>query len=59
LIEALELFDSVVNTPFFASTSTILFLNKKDLFAEKIKRVSLAVTFNNYKGGMNYQGLIE
>ncbi|KAI6230002.1 Guanine nucleotide-binding proteinalpha-17 subunit [Aphelenchoides fujianensis] len=51
LTEALELFESVVNTPFFERSSVILFLNKKDLFEEKIRRVSLSVTFKNYKGG--------
>ncbi|KAI6190423.1 Guanine nucleotide binding protein (G-protein) domain containing protein [Aphelenchoides bicaudatus] len=54
LMESLELFDSVVNTTFFANTSTILFLNKKDLFAEKIRRVSLSMLFKHYRGGMNY-----
>jgi hypothetical protein len=54
LLEAMELFENIVNTPFFINTSTILFLNKKDLFAEKIRRVSLSVTFKSYKGGLNY-----
>ncbi|KAF8328661.1 G-protein alpha subunit-domain-containing protein [Cantharellus anzutake] len=34
--ESLALFDSVVNSRWFFSTSIILFLNKKDVFMEKI-----------------------
>uniref|UniRef100_A0A914XII4 Uncharacterized protein n=1 Tax=Plectus sambesii TaxID=2011161 RepID=A0A914XII4_9BILA len=33
----------------------ILFLNKKDLFAEKIKTVSLNTWFPKYSGGQNYE----
>ncbi|KAG7273562.1 hypothetical protein CRUP_005751 [Coryphaenoides rupestris] len=35
--ESLMLFDSICNNKFFIDTSIILFLNKKDLFSEKIK----------------------
>ncbi|KHN75293.1 Guanine nucleotide-binding proteinalpha-17 subunit [Toxocara canis] len=55
IMEALELFDNIVNIPYFDKCSMILFLNKKDLFAEKIQRVSLSVTFKTYAGGLNYQ----
>ena len=34
----------------FSNTAFILFLNKKDLFEEKIKRVDLKVCFPNYQG---------
>ncbi|CAJ0582112.1 unnamed protein product, partial [Mesorhabditis spiculigera] len=54
LLEALELYDSVVNARFFLKTGIILFLNKKDLFAEKIKSTSLKVCFAAYKGENNY-----
>mmetsp|Transcript_17009 Transcript_17009/g.48859 ORF Transcript_17009/g.48859 Transcript_17009/m.48859 type:complete len:413 (-) Transcript_17009:837-2075(-) len=36
MVEALELFRSVCNNRAFADTSIMLFLNKKDIFAEKI-----------------------
>jgi len=36
MVEALELFRSVCNNAAFATTSIMLFLNKKDIFAEKI-----------------------
>src|SRR3569623_420104 len=49
-MEALELFDSISNSRYFEKSSMILFLNKKDLFEEKIQHVSLKVTFPTYKG---------
>ncbi len=39
--ESLRLFDSICNNKWFVNTSIILFLNKKDLFSEKIPRSSL------------------
>ncbi|KAG8142607.1 hypothetical protein E2320_005819 [Naja naja] len=36
--ESMKLFDSICNNKWFTDTSIILFLNKKDLFEEKIKR---------------------
>jgi hypothetical protein len=43
--ESLRLFDSICNNKWFVNTSIILFLNKKDLFAEKITRSSLRLVF--------------
>lgn len=37
MIEALDLFEEICNNVFFVKSSLILFLNKVDLFAEKIK----------------------
>lgn len=48
--EALSLFEEIVNSKWFRSTSIILFLNKSDLLEEKIKQVSLKVTFPDYTG---------
>ena len=50
LTEALELYDSIISARFFERSSIILFLNKKDLFEEKITRISLSVCFPTYKG---------
>ncbi|TMW43406.1 hypothetical protein DOY81_011514, partial [Sarcophaga bullata] len=36
--ESLKLFDSICNNKWFTDTSIILFLNKKDLFEEKIRK---------------------
>lgn len=49
--ESLALFDGVVNSRWFFSTSIILFLNKKDVFQEKLPRVPLMKYFPEYAGG--------
>lgn len=48
--ESLLLFDEICNSRWFADTSIILFLNKDDLFREKIKKVDLKVAFPDYNG---------
>ena len=48
--ESLKLFDSICNNKWFTDTSIILFLNKKDLFEEKIKKSQLTVCFTEYTG---------
>lgn len=48
--EALELFGEITNSEWFEKTSMILFLNKKDLFEEKIKKVPLKDYFPEYTG---------
>ncbi|KAJ3447094.1 guanine nucleotide-binding protein g(o) subunit alpha [Anaeramoeba flamelloides] len=50
MVESLQLFDEICNMPWFDKSSIILFLNKKDLFDEKIKNVDIRVTFKEYKG---------
>lgn len=50
MIESMRLFESICNSRWFINTSMILFLNKKDLFAEKIKRTSIKSAFPDYKG---------
>lgn len=52
--ESLELFDEIVNSKWFLETSIILFLNKSDLFREKIERVDLNVCFPEYTGGLDF-----
>ena len=51
LKESLLLFDSVINSRWFFSTSIILFLNKKDLFKTKLARIPLEKYFPEYAGG--------
>jgi len=46
--EALNLFDEICNSRWFRSTSMILFLNKCDIFAEKLRRHDLANYFAEY-----------
>lgn len=57
--ESLKLFDSICNNPFFSRTSMILFLNKKDLFEEKIATSPLKICFPEYEGGDNYEEASE
>lgn len=55
MIESMKLFDSICNNQWFTKTSIILFLNKKDLFAEKIKKSPLTVCFPEYQGSNSYE----
>ena len=48
--ESLKLFDSICNNKWFGETSIILFLNKKDLFWDKIERSPLTICFSDYTG---------
>jgi len=52
MVEALELFRSVCNNRAFSNTSIMLFLNKKDIFAEKILYSDIAAqrAFCDYAG---------
>ncbi|MEJ1285782.1 solute carrier family 38 member 3 [Cricetulus griseus] len=49
--ESMKLFDSICNNKWFTDTSIILFLNKKDLFEEKITQSPLTICFPEYTGG--------
>ncbi|KAG9238855.1 G protein alpha subunit [Amylocarpus encephaloides] len=51
MMESLVLFDSVVNSRWFMRTSIILFLNKVDLFRQKLGRSPLSNYFSDYSGG--------
>lgn len=48
--ESLHLFNSICNHRYFATTSIVLFLNKKDVFSEKIKKAHLSICFPDYDG---------
>jgi GTPase SAR1 family protein len=51
--ESLELFQSTINSFWFKDTPIILFLNKNDIFEEKIKKLDLGKFLPEYKGGCN------
>lgn len=51
--EAIELFNSIVNSRWFVKTSIILFLNKEDLFRQKLKTSPLSDFFPDYAGDNN------
>uniref|UniRef100_A0A914MEY3 Guanine nucleotide-binding protein G(I) subunit alpha n=2 Tax=Meloidogyne incognita TaxID=6306 RepID=A0A914MEY3_MELIC len=55
MIESMKLFDSICNNKWFLNTSIILFLNKKDLFEEKISRSPLTLCFAEYSGSNTYE----
>ncbi|GIX77585.1 guanine nucleotide-binding protein G(i) subunit alpha [Caerostris extrusa] len=48
MTESIRLFDSICNNKWFVETSIILFLNKKDLFEEKITKSPLTICFPEY-----------
>lgn len=50
MIESMQLFSSICNSSWFLNTAMILFLNKKDLFMEKIQRVNITTCFPDYEG---------
>jgi len=51
--EALDLFKQICNSRWFKETAMILFLNKKDLFSQKIKTTPLTVCFKEFSGNAN------
>ncbi|KAM9785637.1 guanine nucleotide-binding protein G(i) subunit alpha [Neosynchiropus ocellatus] len=53
--ESMKLFDSICNNKWFTLTSIILFLNKKDLFEDKIGKSSLTICYPEYAGGDSYE----
>ena len=57
--ESLKLFKEICNSKWFVDTAMILFLNKKDLFADKIKTVDLKCCFPEYKGGCDYDKAVQ
>ncbi|KAL3072521.1 hypothetical protein niasHS_017495 [Heterodera schachtii] len=58
MIESMRLFESICNSRWFINTSIILFMNKKDLFAEKIKFISIRTCFKEYDGPQTYDDSI-
>jgi len=61
MIEALELFEEINSNPAFEKTTMILFLNKKDLFEDKIKNVPINETaaFKDYGGGDDFDAGVD
>ncbi len=59
MVESLTLFDEICNSKWFRKTSMILFLNKRDIFAEKIESWPLSTYFREYSGPNNYESCAE
>jgi len=59
--ETLNLFDEICNSRWFHDTAIILFLNKRDVFEVKIKKVALTACplFTDYKGDNTYEAGCE
>lgn len=49
--ESLDLFKSITNLLWFKQTAKILFLNKEDIFLQKIEKIDLGAFFPEYTGG--------
>lgn len=50
LDESIQLFDQICNSKWFKTTAMILFLNKKDLFEEKLAVKNFADYITDYTG---------
>ncbi|CAI4223201.1 unnamed protein product [Auanema sp. JU1783] len=59
LMEAIDLFSGIANSQYFTECSIILFLNKKDLFENKIKKVPLKKCFTSYTGENEYEPAVK
>jgi len=59
MTESLLLWQEIRSNEWFEKSSMILFLNKSDLFREKIELVDLKVTFKDYNGGNDYKAALE
>jgi len=57
--ESLKLFDEICNSKWFSAIPIVLFLNKKDLFEEKIKKVNITVAFPDYDGPQAFKDAAE
>ena len=54
-MESLNLFNQIVNSKWFSQSSTILFLNKTDIFEEKIKHTPLKEFVPDYEGPNEFE----
>ncbi|KAI8097599.1 G protein alpha subunit [Halteromyces radiatus] len=55
LMESIQLYASICNTPWFKKTSFILLFNKTDLFKQKWSSASFKHYFTDYKGSDHYK----
>jgi len=59
LHESIRVFDNIINNKYFANSTIILFMNKIDLFEDKVRRVPLKVCFAEYSGDNSYNDAAE
>jgi guanine nucleotide-binding protein G(i) subunit alpha len=53
--ESLLLFDEICNSRWFVDTPIVLFLNKTDIFKDKLQKNDLSVAFKDYGEGNDFQ----
>jgi len=59
MVEALNLFEEICNSRWFRDTAIILFLNKRDIFMEKVAKSSIRTCFPEYRGPDTYEASLE
>lgn len=59
LVESLTLFDSICQAKWMQRVPMILFLNKRDIFAEKLPNFPLVNYFAEYQGENDYDSAVE
>jgi len=59
MFESLKLFKEMCNNQWFINTAMIIFLNKSDLFAQKIPKYPLSETFPEYTGGADFDKAVK
>ncbi len=59
LLESLVLFESIINSRWFMRTAIVLFLNKIDVFAEKLPTCPLEKYFQDYNGGSDINKAVK
>jgi GTPase SAR1 family protein len=59
MAESIALFKEICNNRYFRNKSIILFMNKKDVFQEKLKNVRLNVFFKDYQGDNSYESAVK
>ncbi|ETO15487.1 Guanine nucleotide-binding protein G(i) subunit alpha-like protein, partial [Reticulomyxa filosa] len=52
--DSLQIFDEHLNSEWFQNTAFILFLNKNDVFEERLKETPISVCFSDYTGSQDY-----
>lgn len=55
MAESLDLFEGLVSQTWFKDTAIFLFLNKDDIFKEKVSKVDMGKTWPKYTGGHDYE----
>ncbi len=57
--ESLHLFNEICNNKYFKDKPIMLFMNKTDLFRDKLQRVPLNTFFKTYQGDNSYESAVS